>query len=255
MKNLSKNQVVNAVLTQLNDKIEEMVAKIVARQNKELAERNQGPLSERSIEYIKIGLIFDLVKAIEKYTLATDSLKSIYYATISGTIEINATIERDGVDYHFITDVIEAGGYNVQCFHYRYITKTNLPKTGNSEITESIKSEIKKMTKIEKLEKEIKVFEKRIEIYKGELNDLESMTIDQIKSSDYWANITWEEMIKKGADANFDFDENKFNQEKIRSVNRTIAHNNWQKNWKKQSINDYQKWIKKLEVKLAGLAA
>jgi len=64
MKNLSKNQVVNAVLTQLNDKIEEMVAKIVARQNKELAERNQGPLSERSIEYIKIGLIFDLVKAI-----------------------------------------------------------------------------------------------------------------------------------------------------------------------------------------------
>jgi len=143
MKNLSKNQVVNSVLTQLNDKIEEMVAKIVARQNKELAERNQGPLSERSIEYIKIGLIFDLVKAIEKYTLATDSLKSIYYATISGTIEINATIERDGIEYHFITDVIEAGGYNVQCFHYRYITKTNLPKTGNSEITESIKSEIK----------------------------------------------------------------------------------------------------------------
>lgn len=255
MKNLSKNQVVNAVLSQLNDKIEEMVAKIVARQNVELAKRNQNPLTSRSIEFIKIGLIYDLVKSIENYTMVSDSLKSINYATISGTIEINAKIERDGIEYRFVTDVIEAGGYNIQCFHYRYITKTNLPKTGNSEITESIKSEIKKMTKIEKLEKDIKQYIKNLESYKNDVSKLEAMTIEEISATDFWVNKTWNEMIEKGADANFDHDENKFNERKIESINKTIGHHNWEKQWKKNCVKDYEKLIKKLEFKIAELAA
>jgi hypothetical protein len=238
----SKNQVVNAVLGQLNGRIEEMVAKIVAFENKKAAEKNGRMMSEYAIECVRISLVYDLVKSIEKYTLITDELKAIQNAFVSGSIEIYATIIRDGIEYSFVTNVIEAGGYNVQCFHYRYITKTNLPKTGNSELTDSINSEIKRLSKIEKLEEEIKRFENTINHYQSEVNKLELITIEEIKSKDTWYNKTWSDMVKIGSSQYFKGEED-FETKKIESIEKTIKHHNWSIQWQKRCVKDYTKSI------------
>lgn len=43
--------------------------------------------------------------------------------------EINAILINDeGKNFNFITNAISAGGYNIQCFHYRYLIKIKLIK-------------------------------------------------------------------------------------------------------------------------------
>lgn len=250
----SKNQVVNAVLAQLNDRIEQMVARIVEVENKKIAERNGRLLSEYAIDSIRISLVYDLVKSIEKYTMVSDSLKSIQNAFVGGSIEIYATIIRDGIEYSFVTNVIEAGGYNVQCFHYRYITKTNLPKTGNSELTDSIKNEIKRFSKIDRIEKEIKTLNKYILDYTNSIDEYSSLTDEQLRKQSPWFTLTWEEVVKNGSDKYHKDGENGFNKMREESIQRNIDNNREHIQYLKRCIKNCEATIRKQESKIATLA-
>jgi hypothetical protein len=250
----SKNQVVNAVLTQLDGNIKEMVAKIVAFENKKIAERNGRLLSQYAIECIEISLVYDLVKSIEKYTMVSDSLKSIQNAFVGGSIEIYATIIRDGIEYSFVTNVIEAGGYNVQCFHYRYITKTNLPKTGNSELTDLIKNEIKRFSKIERIENEIKTLNKYISDYSNSIEKYSSLNDDELRKQSPWFTLTWDEVVKNGSDKYHKDGENGFNKMREESIQRNIDNNRDHIQYLKRCIKNCEATIKKQESKIIALA-
>jgi uncharacterized protein (UPF0335 family) len=250
----SKNQVLNAVLGQLNGKIEEMVAKIVAIENKKIAERNGRLLSQYAIDSIRISLVYDLVKSIETYTMVSDLLKSINHAYVGGSIEIYATIIRDGAEYNFATNVIEAGGYNIQCFHYRYITKTNLPKTGNSELTTTIKTEIKRLSKIERLESEIKSLQNNINHYNERIAELSKSTDQELMESSYFFNLTWAEIVSRGADVNYSTGQIGFNEMRENDMKRMIERNNNDINWLKRCIKNCEVTIKKQELKIETIA-
>jgi hypothetical protein len=57
----------------------------------------------------------------EKYAVLTETtVKSVNVGTHAVGFTIRAVLENDAV---FTTDCIEAGGYNIQIFHYRYISK------------------------------------------------------------------------------------------------------------------------------------
>ena len=121
-----EGNIVNVILDELEPTIFEMVSQTEAW----FEEKFKQDFTDFDREMARLNLTFDMVKAIETYTNPSDTLLSIDVDTsIKNNIEITAQIERDGVTYNFSTEAIYAGGYNIQRLHYRYITRTNIPKT------------------------------------------------------------------------------------------------------------------------------
>ena len=139
-----QTNIVNVILDALEPTIVEMVAATEAWFIKTFEQE----FTAYDRESARLNLIFDMVKAVETYTQPTDSLLSLNVSkSAKGNIEITAQIHRDGVAYQFSTEAIYAGGHNIQRLHYRYITKTNIPKTGVSQLTSEYADKIKRMSK------------------------------------------------------------------------------------------------------------
>ena len=112
------------------------------------------PMSEFAIEQYEIGLIFKMVQSFNKYLKTTDILTDVTIKNV-GLFEISATVIRDGKKYSFRTELIPAGGYNIQEFHYRYITKTDLPESKENSAIDNLKSKLSVFKKIKSLEDDI----------------------------------------------------------------------------------------------------
>jgi hypothetical protein len=79
---------------------------------------------DRYKEDYKINQIWKLTQSMMKHLTDKDSLSSD--VRISKTPKgfcVEFQYLNDGQLFNYQTDAIEAGGYNIQCFHYRYITK------------------------------------------------------------------------------------------------------------------------------------
>jgi hypothetical protein len=156
---LSKNPLINRLLVELKPLIADIIEDTKQRYKKDDKE-----FSEYDAHYTEIVLKYDMVKALEKYTLPTDKMSDVVVKNSSkGAFQIRCIIERDGNKYPFNTEVIYAGGYNIQKLHFRYLTKTTLPFTGQSVETQKLKAELAKMSKGEKLQKDIQILKQRIE--------------------------------------------------------------------------------------------
>jgi hypothetical protein len=140
---LDKN-IVNTILDELEPTIKDMVSQI----EEWYVEKFKQSVTDYDREMFRFSLIVDLVKAVESYTKPTDKLISISAKRSGkGSIQISAQIERDGTVYPFETEAILAGGHSIQQLHYRYITKTRLGRTNNSEITTVFKNKVKQLSK------------------------------------------------------------------------------------------------------------
>jgi hypothetical protein len=96
------------------------------------------------------------------YVEKTDSItKSAVSFKKTGFI-VEVVVNREGHLYDLVTDVIVAGGYNIQIAHYRYITKTDLPRARNSTALDPIQKAMRKMSEVEKIEKKISSNEESI---------------------------------------------------------------------------------------------
>lgn len=161
-----QDNIVNVIL----DSLEPTIIEMVAATEKWFVEKFEQEFTKYDRELARLNLIFDMVKAVETYTQPTDSLLSLNVSkSAKGNIEISAQIQRDGTTYIFNTEAIYAGGHNIQRLHYRYIVKTNIPKTGVSTITKEYTDKIKKMSKLEKINKEILHFQSRLEKNNSEI--------------------------------------------------------------------------------------
>jgi len=251
-----ENNIVNVILDALEPTVLEMVAAtetwFVKTFNQEFTKYDR--------ESARLNLIFDMVKAVETYTQPTDSLLSLNVSkSAKGNIEINAQIQRDGVAYNFATEAIYAGGHNIQRLHYRYITKTSIPKTGASTISKEYSDKIKKMSKAEKLNNDIKQYEARItkalEDVKMNSKPTDSEIIQILKDKNDWYEWpTWSEIIKRDAAKNYNNDEAYYNQEMEDGIAKKIE--SWKRiniTGKEQSIVDWTKQIKKLQTKLDSM--
>jgi len=162
----TSNQVLKAVLTLMHDQI-------IARKNETIAfeeKITKRKVSEFGKEIIELSLIHDLCKSVIVYTNDNDVVKEFTSGiSAKGNFEIYGTITRDGQDYSFSTEAIFAGGYNIQRLHIRYITKTKLPKAKNLLIAAQIKTELKRLNKIQRIEKEIERLELQINKYNDQI--------------------------------------------------------------------------------------
>ena len=171
-----KNLVIN-ILENLKPVIQNLIDAHVAQFEKKFERK----MSKFDLTMSELYIISDMVKSVEKYTSHDDVLVSLGSSVSKkGNLEISALIERGGTEYRLTTEVIYAGGHNIQCLHYRYITNSKLPKTGNNILTTEYAEKIKKMTKLEKLNEQLETEYRWQKRYEEEITQKEAMSEDEI---------------------------------------------------------------------------
>lgn len=163
----SKDTLVDSILRVL----EPLIEKIIIKYEESFPDYNNGrEMTEYDKKMTRLTLIYDMLRSIEIYTKPTDKLTDLNAQTSrKGSLEVHAWIDRDGVKYPFETEAIYAGGHNIQVLHFRYLTKTSLPKTGNQLQAAQVKSQLQKLSKAEKWNIEISQYEVRIKKSKEEI--------------------------------------------------------------------------------------
>lgn len=169
----TNNPSIDKLLIEAQPFIAELIEKQKELVLKETLE-NRGiamPMSELDVEYYEIGLLYKMVQSFNKYLKVTDVLSDATIKKQLGLFEISATVTRDGKNYSFYTELIPAGGYNIQEFHYRYITKTDLPQSGENSAVENLKSKNITLNKIKSIDLEIENNYKNVKRYKNNISN------------------------------------------------------------------------------------
>lgn len=252
--------IVDSVLISLKDEIDSMVKKSVDYLQSVFDKKSSGQVvSSMDAEYIRIGIISDMSIALSKYIKPTDKFISVSKLNSpTGSLEIKLKINRDNKDHVLETDVVLAGGYNIQQLHHRYITKTNLPLLNNDSVKKAYKEKIDKLSKAEKIIKELEVNQNLINKLTSEVEIAKSKTDKQILDNDEnysaFSKVTWEVIVNRGADKNY-----KDKQDFLRSQEeyKQSILNSFKKiniEFKEKSILSLKKTRTKLELKLQQLS-
>jgi hypothetical protein len=160
--------------------IQPMIKDIIALQ-KQKAEEDGITFSKYDEHTAELTLKYDLIKALGNYTQPSDKVvRNKVSNSNKGTLTISAVIERDGKEYPFHTDVIYAGGYNIQKLHFRYLTKTTLPRVNSNPEADKLKAELAKLSKEEKLRKQIEEYEKNIKLSKARIEQNSELSNEEI---------------------------------------------------------------------------
>ena len=253
----------------LLEKLEPTIKELVDKQKPKFEELFKKPMDKSDEEMARLNLIYKLLFAIESYTLPTDKLFKINnIGTEKGYLTINVVIERDGQEYNLSTEVIGAGGYNIQDYHYRYLTNTKLPKKGGLEESKKIDKKIKSLTNIQKLEKEIEGFKNRIEGFKELIPKYEKYSDNQVLDDiqedrkreaertgrPMYESPDWEEIVRRGADKNYNYSESEYYRRKEEDALKSIERwRDYNIRIKKLNLKDNEKTLKRLESKLEVL--
>lgn len=248
------NQFIDFLLKEIQPIVNQIIEKY-----REAAEKEGNTFTKYDEEITELNLKYDLLKSLGKYTKPTDKLM---YHNVSksnkGSLTIDAIIDRDGERYPLYTEVIYAGGYNIQRLHFRYITKTTLPSLSSNPYADKIKSELQKLSKGDKIKKEIEFYEKAIIKHTENIKQLESESDEEtLRKDDFWYNnmskLDWNEIVRRGADKNYNYDRNKFEQSKEEYKMDLLRRKKTQIQFKKKDIESYKNSIKKLQSKLDSL--
>ena len=94
---------------------------------------------EKDIFFWKLSIKFKLFQSLSKFITKEDRIENINLLNGVKGLEIDCKVRREGREYDFLTTTIEAGGYNIQCFHFRYIVTTKLPKVENKYLLKVFK--------------------------------------------------------------------------------------------------------------------
>lgn len=253
----------------LLDKLEPTIKELVDKQKPKFEELFKKPMDKTDEEMARLNLIYKLLMAIESYTLPTDKLVKINnIGSDKGYLTINVIIERDGQEYNLSTEVIGAGGYNIQDYHYRYLTNTKLPKKGSTIESKKIDQKIKSLTNIQKLEKEIDGFKNRIEGFKELIPKYEKYSDNQVLDAiqedrkreaertgrPMYVSPDWEEIVRRGADENYNYSESEYYRRKEEDALKSIERwRDYNIRIKKLNLKDNEKSLKRLESKLQVL--
>jgi len=231
------------ILLQLEKPMNDITARIIEGEKAQYFKKTGKELiiTPQFEKMIRLSLVIDLMKALQNYILPTDKLIGLTWYGGPKGIEISAGIEREGVRYHFITEAITAGGYNIQRFHYRYIVKSKMPRVYGDLAAEYV-AEQKKMKTIDRLENELKSLTNRLEEKQNEFNTYSAMNSEElIEAMKEDKMYSWRyEAWKRDGDE-------EFLEQSIKELK------NWHIEWPKRDIKNLTKQIAKLEVKINNL--
>jgi hypothetical protein len=193
----TKNNPLRVILTNMKPQIAKGIEMVVAQE-----EAQSGAIvSEFAKECIELGLIFDLYKSVVSYTKDSDEVKNFESGvSIKGNYELSGTIVRDGEEYGFRCEAIIADGM-VNRRHFRYITKTSLPKDNMEEVNK-VKAIIKKNNKIKSIQSYIDTLIGYREDAQKKYDEGIVVTREEWKAiiieDGKWLNNQWEDIVEEG---------------------------------------------------------
>lgn len=168
---VTNNPSIDKLLKDLQPKIQELIEKqkeLVIKESTRIFGEPR-PMTELDIQFYEAGLIFKMVQAFNKYLKNTDELYDVSINKRGSLFEVNGKVKRNGRTYKFDTELIDAGGYNIQEYHYRYIIKTDLPSSNENSAVENIKAKMGVLKKIRTVDEDIERYANRIKKDEQEL--------------------------------------------------------------------------------------
>jgi hypothetical protein len=235
------NDFIDFLLTKIQPTINDIITL-----RKQKAEKEGERFSAFEEHLTELTLKYDLLKALGIYTKSGDKMIDGKVSNSGkGALTIHAIIDRDGERFHLNTDVIYAGGYNIQKLHFRYLTKTNLSRAASNPEADKLKAELSKLSKGDKLRKEIEDYEKWIkintekaeqnskfsdkEIYKLLLKD--DPSVSKKSAAPVPLKIyTWDDIVKNGEAHNYNNSKAEFEKKNKQYIDSKITF------WKKLNI-------------------
>jgi hypothetical protein len=170
---VTNNPSIDKLLKDLQPKIKELIEKqkeLVIKESTRIFGEPR-PMSELDIEFYEAGLLLKMVQSFNKYLKNSDELYDVTINKSGGLFEVNGKVKREGRTYRFDTELIGAGGYNIQEYHYRYIIKTDLPSSNENSAVENIKAKMGILRKIKTVDEDIARYEKSISSYEKQIKD------------------------------------------------------------------------------------
>ncbi len=156
----------------LLEKVEPLTNRIIEN-TKEQQLKKGLPWGESDNEWVKLCIQHKLIGAITRYIKETDVIESTKVGFSGGNITARINTNRG----HLNTEVIYAGGYNIQSLHTRYIIDTNLPIKGeNKSMIKEIVKQKRQFKKLEEVKRSIGFRKNDISSYEKKLSILENMT-------------------------------------------------------------------------------
>jgi hypothetical protein len=199
----------------IKEKLEIRAEQYISKMEPDFLENYGYPMTSYDKEYYKLMFLYNAVRAIELYILPEDLLIDLFIKSSPKGFTISCYVERNNVKHFVLTDCIIAGGWNIQKEHYRYLTNTTLPKVNFCIESNKIKQQINIFNKREKLIKEIEDLKNRILKDSKIIEEKKSLTEQDIlnKDNNYqkFYFITWEEIVRRGANINFNNSEEIYN--------------------------------------------
>ena len=246
----TNNSSVRTVLSNMLPQIESQIERVVKWEE---AQKNARPVTEFGREIIEMTLIYDLVRSIGSYTQDSDEVVSFETGiSMKGNFELVGTIKRDGQDHRFSTEVIIADGM-INRAHYRYITKTSLPKVASKEAME-IKEDIKVMNKRRDIQSYANIIEKQLIEAKESYATLSVMSREdhraEVMKQD-WANVKWSDLCEETKEFSYDNSEavqiELLNRHIGKATDREIRETKWVGDRVKMLTKALSNEMKKLE--------
>jgi len=234
----------------INDLIERHIQNMLKQKHPHIC-------SKFEIECYEIAVVSDLVRAFSRYIIKTDevTVKSFSVGN-SGTITIDCIIERSGIKYPMTTEMIYAGGYNIQQLHYRYISHTKLSANVNKDAIALLQVRRNKLTKKQKISEDIEYTERWYKRDVDNFNKLKSMSFDEvIKNSYLGEHERTYENLSDGGKENFHF-----NQKEYEDYLNNLKNEIWESHLLKikdsvlkENTKEYEKQILRHNTKLKAL--
>jgi len=242
-----KNKNLNIILEAVQFKVDELV-KYAAEE----MERIGQPMTARDKEYYEIAVVSDLIKAFANYILDSDEIEVKDVRSSKGTVTISLYVTRNGNSNYFYTDMIIAEG-EIQRRHYRYLPHTSLPKLKAGKIpdVDDLKEKVKRMTKAERLEKDILRIENYIK------REVEKTTEEMKKTrEDFLSSFpyVWENLHPE-VQARYNNQKSEFEAYKNQQIDERFARHQTAYNQKRIDaiVKENTKSIEKIKAKLAAL--
>lgn len=156
----TNNTVFQAVMNATSEYRNEVLSRKISAFEKSMERK----ASDFDIKIMELEMVYDLARAIGKYVLPSDEIAGDCSASMDcGKLTVSIMVQRDSSVHHFATQVIFAGGYNIQCLHLRYLVDTSLPMIGKSEDAKAINEVIKGMKKQERISADIQQEQNRLD--------------------------------------------------------------------------------------------
>jgi len=198
----TKNNALRTILTNMKPQIAKGIEMVVAQEEASMRDRRPGyKVNEFGRNSIELGLIFDLYKSVVSYTKNSDEVKNFESGlSIKGNFQLSGTIIRDGEEHSFYCEAIIADGA-INRRHFRYITKTSLPK-GEMVEAKKVKEIIKKNNKINSIQSYIDTLIEYREDAQKKYDEGIKLTREEWKQilieEDNWLEDNWDDIYVEG---------------------------------------------------------